>query len=176
MDTAPNLASRAYLLRLTGAPRDSIVREWVRAGLADRPGCATLERATTVPTADANSSGHPTGARCIKRVCVRGGGALGQLMAWMLEGIPGIEVVLATRRRDLKEAVDLQGGKLFLKRETADDKAKASDIFESRNAKIALLENPPGTPAEVVWGGNFDAVLICTKSGQTADAGMKWNS
>ncbi|PHJ16548.1 3-methyl-2-oxobutanoate hydroxymethyltransferase [Cystoisospora suis] len=155
-----------------GTPRESIVREWIRTGLADRPGCSVLTRTKAGPLGDAESMGDHRVAAHMKRVCVRGGGALGQLIAWMLGGIPGVEVVLATRRQDLKEAVDLREGKLLLRKRKTESglTTEAKDVSESRSVKIALLGNPPGAPAEVVRGGNFDVVLICTKSGQTADA------
>lgn len=87
-------------------------------------------------------------------------------------------MVLATRRQDLKEAVDLREGKLLLRRGKTQSgvTTEEKDMSESRSVKIALLGTPPGAPAEVVRGGNFDVVLICTKSGQTADAGRERGS
>ncbi|CBZ53203.1 3-methyl-2-oxobutanoate hydroxymethyltransferase, related [Neospora caninum Liverpool] len=162
-----------------GSFAPSIVRGWVAAGLANPASSASkaVHGATDSPPASGdkaactNVSPKSPAPPVLKRVCVRGGGAMGQLMAWKLAGVPGVEVVLATHRQELKEAVEKQGNQLLFQKLWDEGRSppEHGDV-EGRPVRVIVMGRE-NDKVEKLAEEPFDAVLICTKSEQTAEAG-----
>ncbi|KFH04895.1 3-methyl-2-oxobutanoate hydroxymethyltransferase [Toxoplasma gondii MAS] len=170
-----------------GLPTPSIVRGWVAAGLVNKPGSSSTNAARLAstplrssedeqacqPMLQGGSQALPqeTTGTDLKRVCVRGGGAMGQLVAWKLASVPGLEVVIATHRQELKEAVDRQGNLLLI--EKSPNGTQGSDAYgdiEGRPVRVVVMREGLDK-VEKLDEEPFDAVIICTQSWQTAEAG-----
>ncbi|PFH33523.1 3-methyl-2-oxobutanoate hydroxymethyltransferase [Besnoitia besnoiti] len=184
-DTAGARSSSVTPASAANFPRHSIVRRWVDAGLVNGPassahptqkaaksavasGDGTRGDREAANDSQANPENSPRALQTLRRVCIRGGGAMGQFMAWMLAGTPGVEVVLATHRKELKAAVENHGNRLLFRKLSgsgADDGAQ----IEGRPVNVVVL-GPDSDSAVPLSQDKFDTVFICTKSRQTAEA------
>lgn len=125
------------------------------------------EKPSSAPASSASSSAPRSEAPSFgcRKVCVRGGGRMGQLFAWLLAGEASsspAEVVLASRRKDLQDAVTENGGLLFAAENSGPEE---TPVFSGRAVRVC-------TPEELEASGErFDFFVIACASRDTQQAG-----